>query len=446
MAIGLNTGCKNNQHRLVGFFVLFFLAVSISGNGQSKQSNFDWPQWMGPDREGIWHLDIQKDTLKKDDLKKNWEVPIGSGYSGPTVSGGLVYVMDLIKTPEEKERVLCFNLETGEQVWEYSYPVSYSVGYPTGPRASVLIDNGLAYALGTMGELHCMNAITGKVIWKKTQNDYTINVPVWGLSSSPIVEKNQLIVQLGASPDGCIVSFDKTTGKELWRALPDQASYSAPILINQAGKRVVIFWTGDNVVGLNPENGEVYWSVPFKRKGGIINISTPVYAEPYLFLSSFWDGSMLIKLHNDTTMAELVWERAGKNERNTDALHCCISTPIISGTYVYGVDSYGELRCLDLLTGDRIWEDLSLVPFGRWANAHLIPQNNKIWAFNELGELVLTTLSPNGFTDHGRVELLSPVQISPNPRGGVNWAYPAFAGRKIVARSDAQLVCYEVLN
>lgn len=138
--------------------------------------------------------------------------------------------------------------------------------------------------------------------------------------------------------------------------------------------------------------------------------------------------------------------RTGKSERETDALHCCISTPVIYGDHVYGIDSYGEFRCLELLTGNRIWTDSTMVPYGRWANAHFVKQGERTWAFNELGELILAELSPSGFKDLGRVELIKPVMVSPNPRGGVNWAHPAFAGRKIYVRSDAMLMCYEMLK
>lgn len=375
-----------------------------------------------------------------------WEVPVGHGYCGPTVANGKVYLMDYVGESVKSERVLCFDAETGNLLWSHEYERPYSmVGYPTGPRASVLVDGGRAYSYGTMGNLYCLDAHTGKVIWQVSgEDDYNSEIPVWGLASAPLIENNLLIVQLGGRPDACLVAFDKLSGKEVWRSLTDRASYSAPIVINQAGERVLVCWTGDNLAGLNPESGQVYWKVPFERRKGIINIATPVYEPPYIFLSSFWDGSMLVRLDEKTLDAELVWRRAGKNERNTDALHCCISTPVIQDGYIYGIDSYGEFRCLEMMTGDRIWTDSTLVPYGRWANAHFVRQGKKIWSFNELGELILGEFSPAGFRDLGRVEIIKPVSVSPNPRGGVNWAHPAFVRRRIYARSDAKLVCYEL--
>lgn len=403
---------------------------------------------MGPERSGYWELDLQKESLDASDLKKMWEVPISQGYCGPTVANGKVYLMDYVGESVKSERVLCFDAGTGDLIWTHEYERPYSmVGYPTGPRASVLIDENRVYSFGTMGNLYCLDANTGRELWHISgEDDYNSEIPVWGLASAPLIEKNHLIVQLGGRPDACLVAFDKITGKEAWRSLSDKASYSAPIVVNQAGKRVLICWTGDNLAGLDPETGQVYWKIPFKRRKGVINIPTPVYAPPYIFLSSFWDGSMLVKLDDKTLDAELVWIRAGKNEQNTDALHCCISTPVIQDGYIYGIDSYGEFRCLEMMTGDRIWTDSTLVPYGRWANAHFVKQGRKIWSFNELGELILGELSPSGFRDLGRVEIIKPVNVSPNPRGGINWAHPAFSGRKIYARSDAKLVCYELLR
>jgi outer membrane protein assembly factor BamB len=429
------------------WLAIMFLFIAGSCQGQQPEAKHDWSQWLGPERLGVWHLDISKDTLVDSDLRKLWEVPVGTGYSGPTVSDGRVYLMDYITVSPNRERVLCLDADNGNILWIHEYECSYSVGYPTGPRASVLLHEGRAYSFGTMGDIYCLDAVTGKVLWYiDGAITFDIRLPVWGLSASPLVENDLLIIQLGGSPDACLVALDKETGEEVWRALDDEASYSAPIVIDQAGKRVLVCWTGDNLVGLNPETGGLYWKVPYERSRGIMNIATPVYASPYIFLSSFWDGSMLISLSQDTQEAELVWKRAGRNERNTDALHACMSTPVIYGDYVYGIDSYGELRCLELLTGDRVWADTTLVPHGRWANAHLVTQGDKTWAFNELGELILAELSQDGFKDLGRVELVKPFKVSPNPREGVNWAHPAFAGRRIYARSDAMLVCYEVVR
>jgi len=424
--------------------ILFLCMYLDPANGQDPALDKEWHQWMGPDRSGTWHHGPQVDTLFQEMAETIWEIEVGPGYTGPTLADGRVYVMDYARG---SERVVCLDAENGRQIWSFAYPVQYNVGYPTGPRTSVQVFDGKAYSLGTMGHLYCFEAASGNIIWHvNSMEAYRSRIPTWGLASNPIMVNGKLIVQLGGEPDACLVAFHKNTGDELWRALPDEASYSTPVLIEQAGRQVLVCWTGERIAGLDPDHGQVLWSVPFTPENMIMNVASPVYEPPYLFCSAFFDGSYLLELDQQKPSARLVYHRVGENERRTDALHCCISTPLIKGDFVYGIDSYGEARCLELITGDRVWENLTLVPTGRWANVHLISQGNQVWGFNELGELTLGEFSPAGYRDLGRIKVLDPVSISPNPRDGVCWAYPAFSGNRIYFRSDARLVCIAINN
>jgi outer membrane protein assembly factor BamB len=213
------------------------------------------------------------------------------------------------------------------------------------------------------------------------------------------------------------------------------------VIIPQAGRRVLVCWTGDNVVGLDPASGKVYWQHPFKPAKMVINVPTPVVAGDRLFVSAFYDGSLMLRLRQDEPRVEQLWRRHGASERNTDALHCMISTPYFEGNYVYGVDSYGELRCLDARTGDRLWEDLSAVPKARWANIHFVRNGQRIWMFNERGELIIGTLSPQGFHQLSRAALIEPTTEQLGQRGGVCWSHPAFAYKHVFIRNDRELVC-----
>ncbi len=402
----------------------------------------DWPQWRGVNRDGQW---TEKGLIRKfagPEIPIKWRVPIGSGYSGPTVAKGRVYVTDRVAEPQQLERVHCFDEKTGEKIWSHSYEAPYGgVSYPAGPRASVTLDEGRAYALGALGHLHCFDAARGKLLWSRDLNrEYEINLPTWGIAASPLIEKDVVILQIGGK-DACVVALDKRTGKERWKALGDPASYSAPITIDQAGKRVTVVWTADRVVGLDPRTGAEYWSAPFPRKRWPIGIATPVLNGDRLFLSSAIDGSLMLRVPKDRLAVEQLWQRRGATEQNTDALHSLISTPLLMGDYIYGICSKGELRCLDAKTGDRLWENVSVVPLNRWAAAHLVRNGERVWIFNERGELIIGSLSPTGFQEISRAGLLKPTLAQLRERGGVCWSHPAFANQHVFARNDEELVC-----
>jgi outer membrane protein assembly factor BamB len=213
------------------------------------------------------------------------------------------------------------------------------------------------------------------------------------------------------------------------------------VIIEQAGRRVLACWTGENVVGLDPASGEVFWKYPFRQTRMVINVPTPVIDGEKLFVTAFYDGALMLRLVPDALRVEKVWRRHGANEIQTEALHAMISTPLLDGDHVYGVDSYGQLRCLDAKSGDRIWEDLTAVPKARWATIHMVRNGDRIWMFNERGDLIIGQLSPKGFHEISRTKLLDPTTAQLGQRGGVCWSHPAYAYRHIFARNDRELVC-----
>ncbi len=425
---------------------LFAASWILLFSGCNAQEIQEWPDWRGEDRVGVWHEKNIITEFPDPEIKLKWRTPLGSGYSGPTISNGRLYVTDRGTSPEEQERIRCFDSETGRELWTHSYDCRYEgVGYQAGPRASVVIHEGKAYALGTMGHLHCLDAVTGKVIWSKDMNSlYDILMPTWGIAATPIIVDDKLILHIGGSNNACIVALEKDTGKESWTCSGDNASYTAPLLIAQAGKKVVVIWTGDHLNGVAPETGEIYWKLPFKIKLHM-GISTPVRYKNYLFVSGFFDGSLLAEISENELTAKVKWLRAGKNERNTDALHCCINTPVIRDGYIYGIDAYGEMRCLDLETGDRVWEDTTAVNHNRWANVHFIQNGEITWMFNEHGELIISKLSKEGFEEISRAKLIEPTTGQLNRKGiGVTWTHPAFTNRHVYVRNDKALVCADL--
>lgn len=430
---------QNPESSMKSKLILFLLSFFTSTYCYSQ----DWPDWRGVNRDGIWGETGIVEKFEANELTPKWSVSIGSGYSGPTVSNGKVYLTDLIKNPSQTEGVLCFDQETGKKLWEFRYPCEYSgVGYPAGPRASVIINNEKAYSLGTMGNIFCFNAENGKVRWQKDLNTaYEIRMPTWGISATPIIVNDKIILQISGSNNACVIALNNETGEEIWRNLEDIAAYSAPIIIEKNGVRVVVVWTENSVSGLNPESGEIYWRIPWDVGSGM-SIATPVLYNDHIFLSCFYSGSLLLKLGNNYTSADKVWQRSGESERKTDALHCVMNTPVIIDDYIYGVDSYGELRCLEFATGNRVWEDLTAVNKNRWANIHFIQNVNKTWMFNEHGELIISELSSKGFNEISRTKIIEPTKEQ-LPRG-VTWSHPAFANKHIFVRNDNLLVCIDL--
>ncbi len=422
-------------------FLTAILAIVVVSTAAHAE---DWPQWRGPNRDGVWTETgiVEKFADKK--LPIQWRAKIGAGYSGPTVADGRVYVTDKLTEPKQVEQVHCFNEKTGEEVWSYAYDCEYSISYPAGPRASVSIDSGRAYSLGAMGHLFCFDAASGKVLWKKDlKAEYAIEMPIWGIAASPLVVGDLIYLQIGGR-GACIVALDKVSGDEKWKALNDKASYSAPIMVQQAGKPVLVCWTGGSIAGLNPANGEVYWKLAMKPSRMVINVASPIVHDNRIFVTSFYDGSLMAKMDDKQLTAEILWHEVGPDEQNTKSLQSIIGTPYFDGKNVYGVDSYGQFRCLDATTGRRVWESQEAVPRARWSTIHMVRNGERMFMFNERGELIIATLSPEGYHEISRTKLIDPTTAQLNQRGGVCWSHPAYANKHVFARNDKELVCADL--
>lgn len=421
---------------------LILAGLAICQTPRAAPLRYEWSQWRGPTGDGMWNQAGLVQKFASAELKPRWRVPIGGGYCGPTVGGSRVFVMDRIVEPTPQERVHAYEWKTGKKIWMHAYPCDYGrLSYPDGPRASVTIRDGRVYALGAVGHLNCFWAPTGEILWSKDLGkEYDIQLPLWGIASAPLIENDLVILQVGGK-DACLVALDRVTGAERWRALSDRASYSAPIVINQAGKRVLVCVTGDRVVGLDPQSGTLYWEYPWPSKPVVIAIASPIVEGDRLFLTSFYQGSLMLRLLSDRPAVEKLWARIGQNERSTDALQSIISTPVMMGGYIYGVDSYGELRCLDAKTGDRLWESLDAVPRNRWATIHFVRNGDKTWMFNERGQLLIAQLSPKGFHEISRTQVIKPTLGQLPQREGVCWTHPAYAYSHIFVRNDEELIC-----
>ncbi|MEZ6090039.1 MAG: PQQ-binding-like beta-propeller repeat protein [Pirellulaceae bacterium] len=418
----------------------------------------DWPQWRGPNRDGQWNAEGIVDELPDGQIPLEWSIPIGPGYNGPTVAEGRVYVMDRqVDGNKQTERVLCVDSGTGQKIWEHVYEAAYSIGYTAGPRASVTIDSGRAYAVGAMGYFHCFDASTGKILWERDlQRELNIEMPIWGIAASPLVFDGLVIQQIGGGDKACMVALNAANGTEVWRSLDEKAGYASPIVIQQKEQPVLVCWTGESLSGLNPKTGNRYWSHAMPPSRMPIGIVTPVYDRQRLFVSSFYDGSLMVTAPTDALTSQKIWRAVGPDEQHTSVdsvqtagglltdgpfgIHIMIGTPIVDGDYIYGFDSYGEFRCLEASTGRRVWEDLTIVPKLRWGMGHMVRQGDRTWIFNDQGELMIAKLSPEGIDVLSRGQLIETTTVQLNRRNGVCWSHPAFAEKSIFARNDNRLV------
>src|SRR5882672_2497240 len=401
----------------------------------------DWPQWGGPQRDLVWREKGIVRTLPSGLLPRVWSTPIGEGYSGPAVADGRVYITDLVDRTKKSatERILCLDAASGRVVWTVVWPVEYGIAYPAGPRATPVVDGDRVYAFGAVGDLLCLEVASGKIVWKKNvAAEYGNNIPTWGLSASPLVEGGQLITLAGGKAGALLVSFDKATGRELWKAIDDpEVGYVPPVIFTFGGLRQLIQWHPRAVTSLDPATGAVLWEVPFRTKVGLV-ISTPRQSGSRLFVTCFYNGAMMLEVAADGKSASVVWRGKSESETKTEGLHSIMSTPWMTETHLYGVCSYGQLRCLDARTGERVWETREPTGDGRWWNAFLVPHDDRFFISNEQGDLILAALSPEGYKELGRAKLVEPTR-KVGTRMTI-WSHPAFAMKSVFARNDREIV------
>ena len=398
----------------------------------------DWPGWGGPQRDIVWRETGIVDQLPTTGLlPRMWSTPIGEGYSGPAVANGRVYITDLIE--HRTERVICLNAETGKEIWKHKYPVQYTVSYPAGPRATPIIDGNHVYTIGAMGDMFCFHAETGAIVWKKNfRSDFGTKLPIWGMAASPLVDGDQLITLVGGSGGALIVSFDKKTGDERWRSLNDETvGYAPPVMHDFGGVKQVICWHPTAVSSLDPKDGKLIWEVPFRVRSGL-SIPMPRRVGNRLFVTAFYNGPMMLEVADDGRSAKIAWKGTSDSEIKTDGLHSIVPTPWFDGTHIYGVCSYGQLRCLNAKTGERIWETRKATGEGRWWNAFLIPHKDRFFIHNEQGDLITARLTPDGYQETSRAKLIEPTREV--QRRMTIWSHPAFAMKSVFARNDMELV------
>ena len=416
----------------------------------------DWPQWMGPTRDGVWPETGVIEQFPDGGPKRLWAAELGGGYAGPAVVGGKVYVTDYVKADGDakndpgkksklsgKERVLCLSAKDGKEVWKHEYKRDYEVSYPAGPRCTPAVDGDRVYTLGAMGDLYCLNADTGKEIWAKDfVKDYSAPVPQWGFCGHPLVYDDLLICLVGGK-GSVVVAFDKKTGKEVWKNLTakDQG-YCPPAVIEAGGKPQLLVYHPEGLHSLNPLDGKEYWQVPMKPSYGMA-INHPVRYKDHLFAGGIGNEAVMLKLDADKPGASELW-RGGKKDK---AVYPANATPVMMDGTLYGADSMtGEFRAVELSTGNVLWQTHQptngkdqLMPHG---TAFAVKNGDRYFLFSETGDLILAKLTPEKYAEIGRAKLLDPTGEAFGRK--VVWSHPAFADKKVFARNDQQIVCYDL--
>jgi outer membrane protein assembly factor BamB len=431
-------------------FAAVLLGFAAVGAAQAD----DWPQWLGPQRDGVWREDGVLDKFPKNGPKVLWRAPIGMGYTGPAVVGERVYVMDWKpdkpgrKPGPGKERVLCLSASDGKPIWVHEYDTVYGGlgGYPFGPRTTPLIEAGKVFTLGAMGDMCCLDATKGTVVWQiSLEKDLKITPPLWGHSAHLLVHGDKLIT-LGGGKDRAVLGLDKKTGKRIWAALTSkEVCYAPPMVFKAGGKDQLIIWLSDSLNSLDPDTGKVFWSFPYpadgqpKRPGA--NIATPRKLDDLLVVSNFYHGPLVVQFAKDNPDAKVLWRGKSDNPAKPDALHAVMTTPMVKDGYVYGVCGNGEMRCFQAATGKVEWSSAQATGMVRapFLTAFMVENGDHYFVLNDLGELLIVKMTPKGYEQIDKAFVLQPTHDAMGREA--LWSHPAFAHRCMFVRNDQEIIC-----
>jgi outer membrane protein assembly factor BamB len=313
--------------------------------------------------------------------------------------------------------------------------VTYAISYPAGPRCTPIVDGDRLYTLGAEGDLFCFEAATGKVFWSKNlKSVYKTESPLWGYAAHPLIDGENLITLAGGEGSQA-VALNKMTGQEVWRfGTAKETGYSPPTIIQAAGVRQLILVNPEAVNSVNPQTGELYWSIPYLADNGSI-IMSPVRSGNYLFVGGYSNRNLLIELASNEPKAKEVWRNQAKKGMSPVNVQ-----PFVIGEIVYGCDQSGELMAFDIATGNRRWETskpISDRPQGS-GTAFIVKSGDRFFLFNESGELIIAKITPEGYQELARTKIIEPTN---NAFGrDVVWCAPAFANGSIYVRNDEQIV------
>ncbi|MCB1122826.1 MAG: PQQ-binding-like beta-propeller repeat protein, partial [Verrucomicrobiae bacterium] len=348
------------------------------------------------------------------------------------------------------ERVLCFDQETGRQLWVHAYDRPYRMSFPGGPRCTVIYSDGKVYALGAEGDFNVLDANTGKVIWTKNFfKDYGAETPRWGFAAHPLIYQDMVICIVGGI-GSVAIAFDKDTGKERWKRLSaDSQGYCPPSIIHHAGVDQLLIWHPDGLYSMNPLNGNTYWTQDLRPKLGL-TVNAPRVSGSRMFLSGQGGPAAMLKLNDDKPDAEILWLG---NPRN--AIYTLNNTPFFTEDALYGVDlEASALIAVDPENGERLWEsqvpviDKEVLAGNQKRIRHgtlfliRLRDSDTFYIMSENGDFIIAELTRFGYREIGRQHILEPTNFAMNRK--VVWSHPAFADHTLFARNDKKLVAIDL--
>jgi outer membrane protein assembly factor BamB len=412
-------------------------AVSITLALALPPASATWPQWRGPNRDGVAPNAKLPAKWPAEPPAARWKVPVGVGYAGPVVAGGKVFALG--RDDQGNERCLCFGADTGKELWKVEYPESFQPPDPTagkGPNSTPTVDRDRVYTLGLGGMLHCIEIATGKVLWKHDCRKEFWGVvkneklgddawfPPCGCATGPLVDGDTVVVAVGGKKAGAFTAFDRATGNIVWKALEDRSSYASPLIASPGGVKQMIGFTGTRMVGLRHADRTLLWDVPFKALYDQ-TIVTPVVWKDLVVISGEARPTTAWRLVNsgDGVRKEEAWK--------SDDLKSYLTTPVVVGDHLVGHDMRtGKLACVKLETGETAWTS-PRVP----GKCHsLVVAGTAVLVLNSEGELFVFRASPEEY------EQLAKWKVSDTG----SWSHLAVDGNRLYVKDKDTLYCYEL--
>jgi outer membrane protein assembly factor BamB len=403
--------CGKTRVRL-GLLLVFSLGLGWAASAGAA----DWPQWRGPNRDGISQETGWRKSWPAEGPKRLWEAKVGVGYSSYAVAGGRLFTMG---NNNDVDSVYCLDAETGKLVWEHKYPcIAKDPNGYHGTRATPTVNDGRVYTVSRAGDFFCLDAATGKVIWSKHfQKEYGSKMPRWGFSGSPLIEKDWVLVEVGA-PGASVVAFNKASGEEIWKNGDDGAAYSSLVAFDHLDQRCLAVFCADAIVGRRMVNGAELWRHKWKTSYDV-NAATPIVQGDKVFVSSGYNKGCTLVQATSVGVKE-VW--TNKEMRNH------VNSCVLWNGHLYGFDD-DELKCLDFKTGEVKWSDKG------YGKGSLMLADGVLILWGDRGKLGLAEPTPAGFRELASVQVLG---------GKDTWAAPVLSNGRIYCRSLEDLVALDV--